>query len=164
MNTKVFSLYSKVINIKYKSQKYTRLRMKIIKRSIHDYTVTLINREKIIIFFENWMVLICKKLSPLHTRIHCFKFGSNLGPVVRCRRFCKCNFYLLLEKDIVHHLNNLKSPLPQDILCQSLVNLKHSTSLREIYILFTSNSLSLRTILFLNVNMLYMLVVFYKKT
>ena len=46
-----FSLYSKVINIKYKSQKYTRLRIKIIKSSIHDYTITLINREKKIIIF-----------------------------------------------------------------------------------------------------------------
>ena len=151
MNTKIFSLYSNVIYMKYKSLKYTRLSIKIIKRSIHDYTGTLINW----FICKNWVHFTQEYI------VLSLASGSVEDFVNVILLIC---YYLLLEKGIVHHLNNLKSPLPQDILCQSLVNLKHSTSLREIYILLTSNDLSLRKILFLNVIVLYMLVVFYKKT
>ena len=139
--------------------------IKIIKRSINDYTIILINREKKSLsflriewslFVKNWVHFTQEYIVSSLARI--------LGQWFDVEDFVNVIFTSCWKRTLSIIWTTLNPHLPQDILCQSLVNLKHSTSLREIYILFTSNSLSLRTILFLNVILLYMLVVFYKKT
>ena len=88
----------------------------------YDYTTTLIKRGKRhFLFFENWMVIICTKLNPLHPRIVCTKFGWNWpsdtggGEEDFVNVFSLFHYYPPLEKGVTLHLK--KNPLYPRMLC-----------------------------------------------
>ena len=71
------------------------------------------------------MVLVCKALSPLHSRVHYAMFGWNCHQK-KIFKLDKCISTILifhLEKEIVLYLNKLDSPSPKDALCQVYLKL-----------------------------------------
>ena len=74
---------------------------------------------------ENWIVLICITLSPLHSRMPSAKFGWNWPSGSGEENFLILSIYfryfvfdLLLEKGVALHVKKFKSLIPKDALCQ----------------------------------------------
>ena len=72
------------------------------------------------LFFVNWMVLLCKTLSPFHPMMLCANFGWNWTSGFRVRRYLNLLnvystifFYLLLKKDMVLHWKNMNLQQPR---------------------------------------------------
>ena len=70
-------------------------------------------------------LFIWRNLNPLHSRMHCVKFGWNWPSgsgeedfKIPSMYFQLFNNYLPLEKGRALHLNKLESPSPKDALCQ----------------------------------------------
>ena len=126
--TKAHHIMTKAHHImKKKGPRTTSLTWETVSMNKHIYSKQwlwhIIKREKNYLFFENWVVDYYKNLSPLHTKIHCAKYGWNCpsgSEEANFKNFVEVFYYFIyspLKKRSGPSFEKNLNPLYQKILC-----------------------------------------------